>query len=53
MAYAPQLDEAIRLIDRHDKAGAQRVLARYLQSTPRDEYAWLWLAYILPSRAQS
>lgn len=52
MAYAPQLDEAIRLIDRNDKSGAQRVLARYLQSTPRDEYAWLWLAYILPDRIQ-
>lgn len=52
MAYAPQLDEAIQLVDSQDKAGAQRVLARYLQSTPRDEYAWLWLAYILPNRLQ-
>ncbi len=52
MANAPQVDEAIQLADRGDKVGAQRTLAAYLQSNPNDEFAWLWLAYLLPERAQ-
>src|SRR5512145_3373381 len=49
---SPQIDEAIRLADRGDREGAQKILAQYLESNPKDEYAWQWLAYTLPDRDQ-
>ena len=48
-----ELDEGIALAQSGDRQGARRVLRRIVQSTPEDEKAWLWLAWVADTPDQS